>query len=253
VGSSGTGKAHFLRFFLEHPEGVGKNGFNLSLAPLISIQHCYAKWRILGASAVFATVMVLSGCNQQSKNEENQASLPKKSQEQIALEAKNECLSTTQQRSQNYDISMSRRKYWDAAAIHRGCAMRLQDSALKALVEDAETKAYKQDIESPLSSRPIKIRAIESFARDYPEKAVVYEKLLIRLYDEDIAIAHANDEKERSRPRIGMTSNQVLSSAWGHPSHINKTTTATGIHEQWVYERGRYLYFENNRLTAMQE
>ena len=41
--------------------------------------------------------------------------------------------------------------------------------------------------------------------------------------------------------------------SWGHPSGgINKTTGAWGIHEQWVYGMGQYLYFENGKLTTIQ-
>lgn len=51
---------------------------------------------------------------------------------------------------------------------------------------------------------------------------------------------------------IGMTKAMVLES-WGHPSGgINKTTGAWGIHEQWVYGMGQYLYFENGKLTTIQ-
>lgn len=51
---------------------------------------------------------------------------------------------------------------------------------------------------------------------------------------------------------IGMTKAMVLES-WGHPSGgINKTTGAWGTHEQWVYGMGQYLYFENGKLTTIQ-
>jgi len=53
--------------------------------------------------------------------------------------------------------------------------------------------------------------------------------------------------------RIGMSPEQVTKeTSWGKPNHINRTTTAYGVHEQWVYGGGNYLYFENGRLTAIQ-
>ncbi len=53
---------------------------------------------------------------------------------------------------------------------------------------------------------------------------------------------------------IGMTSNDVRRSlAWGAPDKINKTVTARGTSEQWVYKNNQYLYFENNILTAIQK
>jgi hypothetical protein len=39
--------------------------------------------------------------------------------------------------------------------------------------------------------------------------------------------------------------------SWGEPNDINKTTTSSGTHEQWVYS-SNYLYFENGKLTAIQ-
>lgn len=50
---------------------------------------------------------------------------------------------------------------------------------------------------------------------------------------------------------IGMTSEQCRE-AWGHPRRINRTTTAYGVSEQWVYGY-RYLYLDNGKLTAIQE
>lgn len=53
--------------------------------------------------------------------------------------------------------------------------------------------------------------------------------------------------------RIGMTMDQVKKkSRWGEPEKINRTTTARGEYEQWVYLSG-YLYFTNGKLSAIQE
>ncbi|MFB0831569.1 hypothetical protein ACEU2D_18440 [Brevibacillus laterosporus] len=54
-------------------------------------------------------------------------------------------------------------------------------------------------------------------------------------------------------PTIGMTKEEVLNSAWGKPNSINKTTTANGEHEQWVYSIKKYVYFDNGYVTAIQE
>lgn len=42
---------------------------------------------------------------------------------------------------------------------------------------------------------------------------------------------------------IGMTQQNVLDSNWGKPTKINRTVTAAGTTEQWVYGGGNYLYF----------
>lgn len=40
--------------------------------------------------------------------------------------------------------------------------------------------------------------------------------------------------------------------AWGEPNEIHRTIFATHSHEQWVYNNGNYLYFDNGKLTAWQ-
>jgi hypothetical protein len=50
---------------------------------------------------------------------------------------------------------------------------------------------------------------------------------------------------------IGMTENQARASSWGHPQHINRTTTARGTSEQWVYGGRNYLYFDNGVLVSI--
>ncbi|HME26491.1 MAG TPA: hypothetical protein VKI44_35060 [Acetobacteraceae bacterium] len=52
---------------------------------------------------------------------------------------------------------------------------------------------------------------------------------------------------------IGMTPEQVINdTSWGRPNRVNRTTTAAGEREQWVYPGQHYLYFENGRLAAVQ-
>ena len=53
---------------------------------------------------------------------------------------------------------------------------------------------------------------------------------------------------------IGMTKQDVLESSWGKPDHVNTTTSASGSHEQWVYDRFRngYLYFQDGILVTIQ-
>lgn len=50
---------------------------------------------------------------------------------------------------------------------------------------------------------------------------------------------------------IGMTDSQARISI-GRPNDINRSVGEWGTHEQWVYNDGRYLYFENGKLTSWQ-
>ena len=64
---------------------------------------------------------------------------------------------------------------------------------------------------------------------------------------------HSETKPQKPAPAIGMTAEEVKNSSWGKPSDINKTTTAYGIHEQWVYSGNRYIYLDDGIVTAIQE
>ncbi len=51
---------------------------------------------------------------------------------------------------------------------------------------------------------------------------------------------------------LGMTSEMARDSR-GRPEDINRTVTASGVHEQWIYGEHRYLYFDNGILTSWQD
>lgn len=86
-----------------------------------------------------------------------------------------------------------------------------------------------------------------------------------RGYQQHLAEQRAAELKAKSRPKaappkekpgayIGMTPQQVINDTnWGKPKSINRTTTAAGTSEQWVYGIGTYLYFDNDRLTSIQQ
>lgn len=52
------------------------------------------------------------------------------------------------------------------------------------------------------------------------------------------------------RVKIGFTK-KMCEEAWGEPNEINKSIGSWGVHEQWVYGLGSYLYFENGKLTSI--
>lgn len=58
---------------------------------------------------------------------------------------------------------------------------------------------------------------------------------------------------EIKAPEIGMNKYEVIDSTWGSPEKINKTMTSYGKHEQWCYSNYRYIYFENEIVTSIQE
>ncbi len=53
--------------------------------------------------------------------------------------------------------------------------------------------------------------------------------------------------------KMGMTVGAVSAlPQWQSPSAINRTRTARGMIEQWVFESGQYLYFTDGKLSAAQ-
>lgn len=55
----------------------------------------------------------------------------------------------------------------------------------------------------------------------------------------------------KNKISIGMTK-EMCRDSWGKPNSINKTTNKYGTSEQWVYSRGTYLYFDNEKLITIQ-
>lgn len=48
-------------------------------------------------------------------------------------------------------------------------------------------------------------------------------------------------------------SKEMVKESWGIPEDINRTITENCTYEQWDYGNGNYLYFENGKLTAIQD
>jgi hypothetical protein len=51
-----------------------------------------------------------------------------------------------------------------------------------------------------------------------------------------------------------MTAKTVMEKTnWERPQEVNRTINKLGTHEQWVYSNGSYLYFDNGKLTSIQD
>lgn len=60
------------------------------------------------------------------------------------------------------------------------------------------------------------------------------------------------DDVLSRRISIGMTA-EVAIESWGRPNSVNRTITAAGTSEQWVYGSRSYIYLANGRVTAIQQ
>lgn len=66
--------------------------------------------------------------------------------------------------------------------------------------------------------------------------------------------AAAKKLAKKPNAAIGMSKSQVRNKTnWGEPKYINTTTNKYGTHEQWVYDDYQYLYFDNGKLTTIQQ
>jgi len=110
-----------------------------------------------------------------------------------------------------------------------------RESIRKDSLEKAKTA------EAKLRKEQRELRKIENEKKQI-ERRNKYVKKYGKEYGEIIA---------NYRVRIGMTK-EMCEDSWGKPESINRTTNAYGTSEQWVYGDGNYLYFDNGKLTSIQ-
>lgn len=215
--------------------------------------------RVIALFLSLSVVIWLAACDRlPASSQPVQSAAPQqslKSEAQAARERSIEdCRVNIQSKKASYAKLMAETKYWEASTALRHCANVLEDKALEALVNNAELKSTWKDIKSAKVAPGDRLRQIEALRRDWPEEAKKDEGTLNRIALEakkldDAASAAA---KRRSGILIGMTAEDVLASSWGRPERVNRTISARGTSEQWVYGGRNYLYFENGVLTTIQ-
>ena len=91
----------------------------------------------------------------------------------------------------------------------------------------------------------------------YAEDIEITKAQIKRKSDEVTDEWDAQEKQEKIQntdPQIGMTKEEVINATrWGKPNEVNRTTTQYGIEEQWIYSGYRYLYFEDGKLTVIQD
>jgi len=92
-------------------------------------------------------------------------------------------------------------------------------------------------------SVPARLSFVTLCARDVPRLAAFYRSLG---WPEPVVTAVL-----AGRVRVGMTAAQV-EAGWGAPLEVNRTTSARGRDEQWVYGERRYVYLTNGVVRTIQ-
>jgi len=105
--------------------------------------------------------------------------------------------------------------------------------------------------ETPAGNRPARERYYHVTLHDGRTGYILTADLMAHGADIDPAESAA-DCKRRGDPRIGMTAEQVEATCWGKPGHVNRTHTAGGIADQYVYRDGRYVDLRDGIVTSIQ-
>ena len=171
------------------------------------------------------------------------------------------CAAKRQAKLDEFQKLMAAKQEWEAAGVLRPCAQSLADSELQALVADAEQKSHMRQMVDPTERPGPRQIAIDRLKADYPAFASANATAIGKAEAKIKADQAAEEKKERAamlaerRKRgvtIGMTQEEVLQSNWGKPQSVNRSTYSFGVHEQWVYGSGNYLYFKDGKLESIQ-
>ena len=137
--------------------------------------------------------------------------------------------------------------------------MKTSTDFIEALDSFAPFKVHGRELcrEAKLADERISAETAIKAAREKVESELVRQELAKaestrRQRD---AAAKATREAKARLPgvSIGITPEDVIQRThWGAPRGKNRTITAFGVREQWVYDNNHYLYFENGKLVAIQ-
>ena len=193
--------------------------------------------------------LMLSGCQESSP-----PSKPHRTPGEIAAIALENCRQERATLLQRHQAEIAAGQHFAAATTLRNCAQRLNDSELQAMIKTAEVAGYLSTIQNPKTLPFDRAMAMRALARDYPDVGSKYEAQADRIFREAERHAASADQARRRREgvSVGMTADDVLASSWGKPQRVRTHTSAGGVREQWVYGGGNYIYFQNGRVTSIQ-
>lgn len=144
-------------------------------------------------------------------------------------------------------------KQWDKALKELEKNRLLKDTNIDSLrkqIED-ELKQQKEQKEAKEAEEEQQ-KENEKKAKEAEEKEKKEAKEAEEKKQKEIKEAEEKARKKSQGVNLGMSKQDVLDSSWGTPNKVNTTTTKYGVHEQWCYSGNNYLYFENGKLTSIQ-
>jgi len=172
-------------------------------------------------------------------------------QEQLQLQHQTNLQTYTQEKAR-YERNVGK-VYWVAGAL-RFCPVPSLINTKCQVLGDGHLKidGIEQGItETPAGNLPARERYYRVTLHDGRTGYILTADLMAHGADIDPEMAAA-DCKRRGDPRVGMTAEQVESTCWGKPGHVNRTHTAGGISDQYVYGDGRYVDLRDGVVTSIQ-
>lgn len=146
---------------------------------------------------------------------------------------------------------------WQASTSIRLCADRLQDKEMQAMVAAAEKADLEKTLQNAKAFPDVRLDALEKLTALgqplTPERAKLKEDLARKVAQNEALLAKsAKARKKAEGVRVGDSMQDAIDSSWGKPERINRTQSAYGTREQWVYGNGNYLYFRDGVLESIQ-
>lgn len=131
-------------------------------------------------------------------------------------------------------------------------AAKIKQEILEKQKREEALKLKKQKEQSILRQKKLK-ELTAKYGESYAKFLITKNDRTIERF-ETLSLKYGKENAKliiESKVRIGWSSDMCRES-WGKPDRINRTTTAWGVHEQWVYGYNNYLYFEKGILTTIQ-
>lgn len=145
---------------------------------------------------------------------------------------------------------VERGEVWKASLVAGRCANETKAADWADLQTQAATIDRQNTIANTKASAAERIQAIDSLRSIDNAAALEHANLYARLQKQE---AQALAKRKRSEGvSIGMTSEDVVASSWGKPEKINRSDYSFGVHEQWVYGSGNYIYIKDGLVSSVQ-
>lgn len=172
-----------------------------------------------------------------------------------------ECAASKAEMVGKFNALISATRFTEAIEVFGDCARFRENADLQRMIADAERQRAGAIITNTKLDPQDRVAAYRRLAMSDAAAAKTFEPMIPaleqaiekkRIADEKRAAAEDLKRRKREGVRIGMTQDDVLKSNWGRPEHVNRTTTAYGTREQWVYGSRSYLYFRDGILESIQ-